>query len=64
MLNAYLEKLCADHHLLFLNVYDECATELGDFNVVLSDGNVHIATAHNDFVKQKLLHLIIDNMFV
>lgn len=58
MLNAHLEKLCKDYNLFFLNVYDDCATEWGDFNPALSDGNVHIATLHNEFIKQKLLHLI------
>jgi hypothetical protein len=57
-LNAELGKACLERGLLFFNVYDACSTPLGDFDKKLSDNIVHIAIAHNEFVRQQLVELL------
>ena len=63
-LNAYLELLCRQHNLLFLNMYDVFATEKGDFKDELSDGNVHIGPHYTGLTREGLAKLLIANNII
>lgn len=46
-LNAKLSELCAQHDILFIDVYDHYALADGTLNLALSDESVHISPKYN-----------------
>jgi lysophospholipase L1-like esterase len=59
-LNSLLKKLCLQHRIKFLDVYDDYSDEKGVLRVELSDNNVHINPAHNESIR-KHLSLLFNN---
>jgi hypothetical protein len=58
MVNNTLKKLCDQHGIHFLDIYDNYAAEDGTLRIELSDGNVHIKAEHNAHIQQKLRELL------
>jgi lysophospholipase L1-like esterase len=59
-LNALLKSLCCTFQIKFLDVYDDYADENGALRAQLSDGNVHINHASNEYIRRKLYQILYD----
>ncbi len=57
-LNEKLSVEAQKQGILFLNVYDYYATPAGNLKSELSDGNVHINSDHNAYIKDSFMDLI------
>ncbi len=59
-LNSLLKTNCSQHGIKFLDFYQFYATQAGDLDKTLSDGNVHINLAYNYCIKQQLAKVLVN----